>query len=76
MGFGKFVLYLKSALMLQSKRDLDLISVTNFHALKEQAQEKVSRSLKDGSSQFMQKDIKDYREVLKNLALGMMRRNG
>jgi hypothetical protein len=76
MGFSKFALYYKSALMLTAKRDIELISVVNFHAFKKEAREKLMRGLKTAASQFIQKDVKDYREVLKNLALGLMKRNG
>lgn len=74
MGYGKFVRYFKSAIMLQAQRDMALIQVVAYPSVKPEARDKVWRSLKHAATEFIEKEIKDYRDVMKNLALNLMRR--
>ncbi len=74
MGYGKFILYLKSAIMLQAQQDISSIHSSTFHAYSKPDREKHMRHLKETATQFLKKEIKDYREVLKNLAHSLMGR--
>lgn len=77
MGFGKFSLYYKSALMLQAQRDIAELQFASYPDLKKDARERIWRGLKQTATEFMFKEQKDYKEVVKNLALNLMRqKNG
>lgn len=76
MGYGRFTRYFKSAIMLQAQRDMALIQIVTFPSVKKEARDRIWRSLKNQASEFIEKQIKDYRDVMKTLALNLMRRNG
>lgn len=76
MGYGRFTRYFQSAVMLQAQRDMVLIQCVTYPNFKKEARDRLWRSLKNQATQFMQKEVKDYREVMKSLALSLMRRNG
>ncbi len=74
MGFGKFMLYLKSASMLQAQQGIAQTQFASFHAFKDTDRQKFMRDLRTASTQFLELKVKDYREVMKNLALSLMGR--
>jgi hypothetical protein len=76
MGFGKFSLYFKSATMLIARDGMATIQYANFSSFKKDTRTKIMRFLKTASEQYMKRETKDYREVFKNLAMNILRRNG
>jgi IS1 family transposase len=72
MPFSEFTRMVKCAAMLNAQDKLTDISVANFASLVENDRETFSRNLKATSTQFIEVKMKDYREVLGNLARKMM----
>lgn len=69
-------MFYRAAVMLQAQQGIDSVLHSSFHALKKETRDKLMRNLKTASSQFMEREVKDYREVIKNLALSIMGRRG
>lgn len=76
MGYGKFALYYKSAVMLKADQQISNIQAASFPNFKKETRQKVMRDLKAAATQFLLKETKDYREVIKNLALKLRGGNG
>ncbi len=74
LPLSKFCQLVKCAQMLNARDKLTDINVANFASLKENEQTSFGRALRDSASAHMVLKVKDYREVLGNLARKL--RNG
>ena len=72
MPFSEFTRMYKCAAMISANERLGAINISNFAHLKEEARTKVVRELREAASEFMEKKVKDYREVLGGLAKRML----
>lgn len=68
MTFGKFSSYFKAAVMLQARQGLANIEQSNLSAYKDEDRKKIVANLKKVATIFEPKVLKDYREVVSNLA--------
>jgi hypothetical protein len=68
MPYSDFVVLFKCASMLSAREKLATINLTNFAHIKEDERVKILRELKSGAVEFIEQRVKDYREVLGNLA--------
>ncbi len=57
--------------MLDAREGLKSIQVNNFSKYKTEVRDKILRGLKQAATMFEEKKVKDYREVLANLARGL-----
>lgn len=73
MPFSEFVKSFKAASMLEARQTLTNINVASFTSYDESDRKKYIRDLQSISSQFMERKLKDYREVLGNIARKLMR---
>lgn len=74
MGFGTFAIYYKAALMLQAEEQMSAILAGSFHAFKEESRKRVMRNLKSAATKWLDKGPSDFKNVVKNLAMGLMNR--
>lgn len=58
-------------MILANERLVD-INVTNFAQLKSEVREKFERNLKQDAGRFLNRKVKDYREVIGNLTKRLM----
>ncbi len=74
MPFSEFVKSFKAASMLDARRNLDAITTSNLSHYDESDRKTIVRDLKTKSTEFMERQIKDYRVVLGNIAKRLMKR--
>jgi hypothetical protein len=72
MPYSEFVRLFKCASMLSAREKLATINVANFAYLEKPDREKVAGDLKRAATQFVEQRVKDYREVIGNLAKRLM----
>ncbi len=68
LTLSRFTMLVKCAEMLNAKAKLTDINVANFASLVETDQKSFSRTLRTAATLHMIVKVKDYREVLGNLA--------
>jgi len=68
LSFSEFVRYKKSANMIAAYERMIAIEASSFSSYKKDAREKTMRSLKTASKEFLSVEVKDYKEVIANLA--------
>lgn len=73
MPFSEFVKSFKAASMLDARQTLTNINVASFTSYDESDRKSYVRELKIISNQFMERKLKDYKEVLGNIARKLMR---
>ena len=71
MPFSEFTRLAKCATMLSAKDRMLDINVTNFVHLKEDQKRTFHSSLVSASTEFIERRVKDYKEVLANVAKAM-----
>jgi glycine/serine hydroxymethyltransferase len=68
MSFSEFVRDHKSANMIAAHERMTAIESSSFPQYKREARTQIMRSLKTASKEFLNVEVKDYKEVIANLA--------
>lgn len=74
MPFSEMIRLFKCAEMLQASARLIDINVANFSQLKEDSRRKFASQLRSLSTKFLDRKVKDFSDVAKNLAMSILGR--